>query len=384
MSKGRLNVLLILSILAFPLTQGLLSPFLNTISQVYHLDYQQTGFIFTFFYIGFMVSSLTIGYISDKFGVRVIIWGLLLNSIASAFIFASNSYIFFIASVILLGVSLGVEDILCASSLALINPQKSGFYVNISQFVACMGGIVIPLAAGYMVQNNINWKYAYIVSGILIFILFAFLYKEPFPRTASTMNINLKAVASLIRDKRVLILGVTFFCIFSIEGGLLGWLGVYMTKIYQVSDFLSGLSISLMYLAIGASRLIIAFLSHRVKHVNLIFASSLLSAVLLAVALLSGNFIMALVFFFLAMFSSAGIFTSTIILTNDLFPDYTGTMLSLTFSAGTVGAMIVPGLIGTIAQNVSLKAGISVLVYLYIIIMLLFAYLKFGKQKIDL
>ena len=32
MNKSRLNILLTLTILAFPLTQGLLSPFLNTIS----------------------------------------------------------------------------------------------------------------------------------------------------------------------------------------------------------------------------------------------------------------------------------------------------------------------------------------------------------------
>jgi len=79
-----------------------------------------------------------------------------------------------------------------------------------------------------------------------------------------------------------------------------------MTKIFHVSEFLSGLSISLMFLAIGISRLMVAFLSERVKHVNLIFVASISSAVMLAAALLSNNFILALVFFFLSMFASGG------------------------------------------------------------------------------
>ncbi len=367
--------------MAFPMTQGLLSPFLNTISQVYQLNYQQTGLIFTFFYVGFMASSLTIGYISDKFGIRVIIWGLLLNSVASFLIFTSHSFYFFITAIIILGVSLGVEDILAASSLSQINTQKKGFYINIMQVTGCVGGIIIPLVAGYMVQNGINWKYAYLASCILIFILFVFMFREPFPKTPSSADINFKVIASLVKDKQVIVLCLTFFCIFSIEGSLLGWLGVYMTKIYQVSDFLSGFSISLMFLAIGISRLIIAFLSDRLKHVNLIFISSILSAVLIAAALVSNHFIVALVFFFLAMFTSGGIFTTTIVLTNNLFPDYTGTLLSMTFSVGTIGAMIVPSLIGAIAQTTSLRAGMSVLVYLYVIIVILFAYLKYHIKK---
>lgn len=381
MSKRRLNVLLILSILTFPLTQGLISPFLNTIGQVYDLNYQQTGFIYTFFYIGFITTALTIGLISARFGIRVMIWGLLLNAVASLLIFASHSYFFFIAAVMILGASLGVEDILGATALTQINTEKNVFYINIMQFVACMGGIVVPILAGYMVQKGWNWKYAFLISSLLIFVLFVFFYKERFPEKKTAAPINFKIMASLLKDKRVFLLCLTFLCIFSIEGSLLGWLGVYMTKTFHVSDFLSGLSISLMFLAIGISRLIIAFLADKVRHVNLVITSSLVSAVLLAVAILSNQFIVALTFFFLAMFAEAGIFTTAIVLTNELFPDYTGPLLSLTFSAGTVGAIIVPGLIGTIAQAVSLKAGLSVLVYLFIVITISFLYMKYHNAK---
>ena len=333
--------------------------------------------------MGFMVSTLTIGYISDKFGIRVIIWGILLNSVASFLIFSNRSYAFFIAAVIILGISLGVVDIMSASSLSLINTEKKGFYINIMQFTACMGGIVVPLIGGYMVQNGTNWKYAYLASCVLMLLLFLLLYKEPFPKNAAPSDISFKIMVSLMKDKRVIILCLTFLCIFSIEGGLLGWLGVYMTKVYHVNDFLSGLSISMIYLAIGVSRLIIAFVSDRVKHVNLVFISSIASVGLFIVALFSTNFTIALIFFFLSMFASAGIFTTTIVLTNGLYPEYTGTLLSLTFSVGTIGAIVVPGLIGTIAQAFSLKAGLSVLVFLFLVIIVMFAYLKFSRQKME-
>lgn len=383
MNKTRLNILLILTILAFPLTQGLLSPFLNTISETYSLNYQQTGLIFTFFYFGFILSTLTIGFVSDKWGIRVIIWGILLCSTASFLIFANRSYLFFIAAVIILGISLGVVDIMSASSLALINTQKKGFYINIMQFTGCMGGIVVPLIGGIMVQEKISWKFGFLASSIMLFLLFILLFREPFPMKETQSDINFRILASLMKDRRVIILCLTFLCIFSIEGSLLGWLGVYMTKIHGVSDFLSGLSISLIFLAIGLSRLIIAFFSDRVKHVNLVLSSSIAGCCLFVAALLSPNFPLALVFFFFSMFASAGIFTTIVVMANSLYPQYAGAMLSLTFSVGTVGAIIVPGLIGTIAQAFQLKAGLSILVVLFIVIAVMFAYLKFSHQRME-
>ena len=381
MNKKRLNILLSLTILAFPLTQGLLAPFLNTISRVYGLNYQQTGYIFSFLYTGFMLSALTIGYLSDKFGVRLIIWGMLLNAFAAILIFLSPSYGFFVGAVVILGISLGVVDILAAASLAQINHEKKGFYINIMQVIASLGGIVAPLAAGYMVQQGIYWKYAFLGSGILIFVLFALLFCEPFPKSKEPSDINFMILKSLIRDKYVIVLCLTSLCIYSIEGGLLGWLGVYMTKYFQVSDFLSGFSISMMFIAMAASRLIIAFLSDRVKPANLIFASSLISAGFLAVALLSDHFIVALIFFFLTIFASAGIFTTTVVLANSLFPDYAGTLLSLTFSVGTLGVMVFPSLIGTIAQVASLKTGLFLTVLLFVVIALLFSYMFYSNRN---
>lgn len=375
MSKSRLNILIITSILAFPLTYGLLPPFLNIISKTYTLDYQQTGFIYTFFNIGFLISTLIIGYISDKFGIRIIIWGLLINCAASFIIFTSSSYYFFIAAILILGVSLGIEDVLSAASLSRLNPEKKGFFINIMQFAGCMGGIIVSTAAGLMAQNNINWKLAYMFSCLFIFVLFLFLFKEPFPDKNPSADISFKAAASMLKNMDVIMLCVTFFCIFSIEGGVIGWLGIYMIKIYNVSDLISGLSISLMYLAIGVSRLIIAFFSDRVKHINLIFISSILSTIFLILALISNDFVVSMMFFFLTMFTSAGIFTTTISFANTLFPMHTGTLLSVMFSIGTIGSIFMPGLIGAISQAATLKAGLSVLVYLFIVIAMIFTYL---------
>ncbi len=380
MSKKKLNVLLMLTILAFPLTQGLLSPFLNTISAVYGLNYQQTGFIFTFLYAGFLVSALTIGFLSDKFGVRLIIWGLLLNSVAAFLIFSSKSYFFFIAAVVVLGMSLGVIDILAAASLSEINTEKKGFYINIMQFVACVGGILVPLGAGFMVQNNLEWHYAFLISSVLIFILFAFLLREPFPKNREPSDINFKTLKTLVRNKWVVVLCLTSLCIYSVEGGFFGWLGVYVTKYFQVGDFWAGFTISLMYIGMAASRLIVAFVSDRVKPANFIWTSSLLSAIFLTVGLLSDNFIVTLIFFFLTIFSSAGIFTTTVVLTNSLFPEYSGTLLSLTFSVGTVGLMVIPSLIGTIAQGISLRIGMFLVVALLMIIVALFTYIFYSNR----
>lgn len=381
MSKKKLNVLLMLTISAFPLTQGLLSPFLNTISAVYRLNYQQTGFIFTFMYAGFLVSALTIGYLSDKFGVRLIIWGLLLNSVAAFLIFSSKSYFFFIAAVVVLGTSLGVIDILAAASLSEINTERKGFYINIMQFIACVGGILVPLGAGFMVQNNLDWHYAFLISSALIFILFAFLLREPFPKNREPSDINFKTLKTLIRNKWVVVLCLTSLCIYSVEGGFFGWLGVYITKYFGLGDFWAGFTISLMYIGMAASRLIVAFVSDRVKPANFIWTSSLLSAAFLTVGLLSNNYIVTLIFFFLMVFSSAGIFTTTVVLTNSLFPEYSGTLLSLTFSVGTVGLMVIPSLIGTIAQGISLRTGLFLLVVLLMTIVALFSYIFYSNRR---
>jgi len=110
-----------------------------------------------------------------------------------------------------MGISLGVVDIMSASSLSQINTQKKGFYINIMQFTGCMGGIAVPLIAGYIVQNNINWKNFYLVSAILIFILFVMLFREPFPKKETPSDINFKILWSLMKDRRVIILWSDFF-----------------------------------------------------------------------------------------------------------------------------------------------------------------------------
>jgi MFS transporter, FHS family, glucose/mannose:H+ symporter len=361
---SKLNILIILSIFTYPMTFGLLSPFLGVISQAFSLNYRQAGLIYTLFSTGYLVSALFIGTIADKHGIRVIIWGLLINAAASVLIFAVRSFALFLAAIVILGISLGIEDIMSATSLTRLNPERKGFYLNIMQFTGSMAGILLSIMAGLLVQNGISWRYAYVLAFTFAIVLFAFLRREPFPMNAPSSDLHPKAVAPLVPDMRLILLSLLFFCIFAIESGIFGWLGLYMTGRFHVSGFLSGFSISLLYLAMGFGRLLVAFISDRVRHTRLILCSSAVSAIFIVFALAAGNAVISLSLFVLTMFASASLFTTAISFAGSLFPERTGTVLSVLFSSGTIGSILVPGLIGSIAQAASLKTGLSVLVYL--------------------
>lgn len=366
----RLNVLIILSIFTYPMTFGLLSPFLGVISRTFSLDYRQAGLIFTFFSTGYLVSALCIGAITDKHGIRTIIWGLLINAAAALMIFAVRSFALFLAAMVILGVSLGIEDILSATSLTQLNPEKKGFYLNIMQFAGCMAGILLSIMAGVLVQNGISWRFAYVLSFAFAIILFVFLRRESFPPNPFPPDPARKASAPLVPDMRIILLCLLFFSIFAIESGIFGWLGLYMTGRFHVSGFLSGLSISLLYLAMGFGRLLAAFISDRVRHTRLILCSGAVSTVFLVSALAADNAVVSLTFFVLTMFASASLFTTAISFAGTLYPERTGAVLSVLFSTGTMGSILMPGLIGTIAQAAGLKTGLSVLIYLCVVVII--------------
>lgn len=337
------------------LSIGALLPFVR---DARGLDYALCGLIVSLHSVGNLFSSFMSGTLPVFIGRKKTI--LLFNAFFAIsylmIIFAKSDWLIALAF-FLTGLARGATS---NSGNAVINnlaPGKAGI-LNGLHAMFSIGAFLFPiLLMGLTRSNTDGWLYAcgfMVIMGVISWILY---YRIP------VENERLKKQESdgnfgFFREPFFYLCTLTLFFYLCAEQGVIGWMITYFQDTGLLSASLAQVTASILWIMILAGRLTTAWLSAKVKKEHLLLAMGI-GIVLFFLLLLQAKSTPLIVFGIMGFgYSMAGIYPTTLSfagLTIQKYPIGWSFMLTI----ASVGSIIMPTIIGKIAESAGIFYGMS-------------------------
>ena len=269
-----------------------------------------------------------------------------------------SSHIELMVSLYLMGLGLGLTDVSMNAVAVETEKQKGRVIMSACHGFFSVGGMFGAfMAAGFITFNVALWVQSVIIS-ILLFVLLLIVKKH-----LVETHEKVESKGFQLPQKRVLILAVICFCIFMSEGGITDWSTIYLRDTLIASGQLSGFGFAgfSLLMAIGRFNGDNWILKFGAK--KLVVAGAFLAIAGLGLTIVKDVYLAIL------GFSLAGFGYSVIVPTMfsasarvDGVPPNQG--IASVASAGYVGLLVGPVLIGFIAEGYGLANGFFFLLLL--------------------
>jgi len=308
---------------------------------------------------GFFVAVLLTGIYSDRRGKLP---SLLAGSIAMAFglcLFAmSHSFNTALLAVLIVGVGGGCVE---GTSTALLADLYSGSdrtsMMNLSQAFFGIGAVAGPMAVGYLLKTNVDWRLAYygaaalsILNAILAFGTFSLRMETPVQTHDS--NCHVKGIFS-----NPLILWLTLGMLFYVgaESGPASWLAAYFKHDLHAAGWMAANSLAFFWGGILFGRVLGALVSRVMSDSCLLRWSIILAAVSQAALLLMHSPIHGLVACATLGICLGPIFPTITSLAGAKYPEQSGTVIGLAIAGASLGGVIFTPTIGWLASSIGMR-----------------------------
>ncbi len=202
---------------------------------------------------------------------------------------------------------------------------------------------------------------------------------------------NIKNTSTISKDKRSHIFGFfkeplfyictgTLFFYLCAEQGVIGWMITYFTDTGLLPANLAQSTASILWVMILCGRLSTAYASTKVKKENLLPAMGFGIVFFFIVLILSKSTTPIVVGIMGFGFSMAGIYATTLSFAGELIKKYS-LAWSFILTTASFGSILMPSIIGVIAENTNMATGMAtVAIALFIDMILIFALVRFIKK----
>jgi len=158
-----------------------------------------------------------------------------------------------------------------------------------------------------------------------------------------------------------LILCSLTFLYVGFANGLSVWIPSYMSERFAVSPVQASVPVSGLWIGIIGGRVVSSFLSRRFEGTKLLLLSNVVAAIVVLVAFTVDNYLSLTVGLLVAGLFVGSTNPMAYALLNERFPEHRASASSALTFAGTLGLMIVPWLVGMVAERAGFWLGLLVL-----------------------
>lgn len=359
---------------------GAILPYMK---ETYNLNYQLTGLLISAHSVGNLISSFIGGILPVYIGRKKSILFLCSSGIFAFILMTltSNPFFLFLAF-FLTGLNRGAVS---NFNNTIINDIATGkaWALNLLHSVFAIGAFVSPFIALFFTKDNPNgWIYAALTWAIFCFTEFVVFgrMKIPgnYPVPAESSKINL---GFLKNQYYLTACGILFFYLCA-EQAINGWLVTYFKESGIMSgNFAQGMA-SLLWIVILIGRLVSAYLSSRIKKSKLLVINAS-GYLIFFILLLSSRSITPVVIGVVGVgFCMAGLYPTTVAGIGTILKAYP-LALSFILTFAGLGAIIMPALIGAVADSVGIIGGMSIVIIAVAITLLFILYNAFIHRNTE-
>lgn len=331
-------------------------PLLPELSLLNQVELSRMGQIFTFYFLGSLISQILSGPLSDRFGEKPLLLAatlLLMGSVAAL----PFSHTFPLSLLLFSLTGLGGGAIVLATNvlIARVYADRSVSALNLLNLFFGVGAFLSPALVGLIAgQTGHGRQILWLVSALLALQVGLFLWLRIPPADRVSQTAVPTGLRFLLRSRLIWLLAFLLMLYVGVENGFGGWITVYMQRTANLPYEQAALSASAFWLALTAGRLVTVGLGMRLSAVRILALSlggALAGSLLMVLGI--GNLTISTAGILLTGFSFASIFPSTVSLSSASFPEQAGRAMSVINGMASIGAMALPWLQGVLLNTVS-------------------------------
>jgi fucose permease len=348
--------------LIFGIVMALLGSILPLLSQRTQFDMAAAGGLFLVMNFCMLASMLSLGPLTDKFGKRpALVAGTLLVGAALFLLGGAGSYRDLLVCVLLLGAGGGAlnggTNVLIADLHS--EPQRKAAALNLLGIFFGFGAMLLPFFVGAVVAKLTLNTILYLTAGLAVAPAVLFLTLA-FPRPKQQQGFRLSEAARVIGNPIVLLLGFTLFFQSGNEFIVGGYTSLYLTGEMKLSFSHASYLLAGYWASIMVGRIVSSKLLSRVSSYTLVLLSAIGSAVGVGLLLLAPGAMTAVIAVVVIGFSFASIFPTTLGVAGGKCEAYSGTAFGILFAIALTGGMILPWVVGQVANAYGLRVGLAI------------------------
>lgn len=354
-----LNGMLALSI-------GSLLPFIR---ESKGLNYAFAGMIVSLHSVGNLLSSFASGTLAVFLGRKKSI--LLFNAcyaLSYVLIIWGNSNALLALAFLMTGLARGASSNFGNYTVNSLAPGRAGF-LNALHAMFSIGAFTFPILLTVITRTNADgWLYAcyfLIAMGALSWLLY---FSIPISENADGKSVEKKKESNFGFFKEPLFYLCTFTLFFYLcaEQGVIGWMITYFVDTGLLSSSLSQLMASVLWIMILAGRLTAAGVSGKVKKEKLLVIMGIGFVCFFFWLLLSRSTVLIIIGIMGFGYSMAGIYPTTVSFCGGLIQKYS-LAWSFILTTASLGSILMPMIIGRIAESVGIAYGMSSIVVVVLV-----------------
>lgn len=361
------------------LSIGSLLPFIR---DARGLNYAFAGMLVSLHSVGNLVSGFTAGALPALIGRKKTI--LLFNAcyaLSYLLILFGHAPVFLVAAFLMTGLARGASSNFGNYVINNLAPGKASF-LNGLHAMFSIGAFLFPIFLTLLTRSDAaNWVhgcYFLVAMGILSWILY-FLIPVDEVKQASKKEKE-GGNYGFFREPLFYLCTFTLFFYLCAEQGVIGWLITYFVDTGLMSDALSQLMASVLWVMMLAGRLTTAWASERVRKEKLLRIMGFGIVIFFFWLLVSRSTPLIVIGIMGFGYSMAGIYPTTVSFCGTLIQKYTMAW-SFILTMASMGSILMPSVIGRIAESAGIAYGMSSIVVVVLIDLALIIALSRYIQK---
>ncbi|NLV92539.1 MAG: MFS transporter [Firmicutes bacterium] len=352
-----------------------LGPLIPFFVRDFSLTPSAVAVIFTARGLGYLVSVIAGGLITDLYGRKVVV-------VSGGFFIAATLFLsiwvpswnWILVLATITGVGQGLIDGVANVIMTDMHRKNPGRALNFLHVWYGVGAFVGPLMAGWVLNSGGSWSQVFGIVGVAALGLVAIFLPFPYPREyylgaepdpseesgqgQSQASLQ-QALLQFINHPTFLLVASIMFLHNGISGTVSGWANSYLGEIFAFSTMEASLTVSMFSAGILVGRLLMGVMVEQLGYGRTLLFGSLGSFVSILVAVLAPTGWLSAVGFTSTGFFLASIFPTGLAVAGTLFPGNMGAVSGLLVGAGALGSMLVPGLIGVLVDLIGMRPAMA-------------------------
>jgi fucose permease len=311
-------------------------------------------------FLGLLVGSFVSGPVVDAIGQRAsLAWSAVFVAACFPVLIAASTMIAAATALAAIGLaSAGINTASNTLSSDLFPHERARRMNGIAIAVGC-GGLAMPAVTAFAAAF-VTWRGVVGGAAALALVVAAVCTRVPMPQAAAHAPDTLAALRVLIRRRGFAWFGVLIMLAAANEASYAGWIASYLTA----SGFPAVTATTLLathWLGMIAGRALFAGRVDRAKRSAVIRAALAGAAVALVFVASHLTAVLALSPFAVGV-AIAIVMPTSMAFAGDRYPGNPGTLFGTLLTLAQAGAIALPALIGVVAQEAGVRAGMSLLV----------------------
>jgi len=241
---------------------------------------------------GIALAGLFLGHLADRYGRKsTIVIGLTLFAASSVLFLAGQSFYFFCGLMALSGVAIGVFK---TAALALIGDISSSTsehtsIMNTVEGFFGIGSIIGPAILAQLLRRHVPWQWLYAIAGGMCVLLILTALRVRYPsRTAPPEETNVKGLASVMKNRFVLLFSLGAFLYVAVESAVYVWMPTLVRGYRGEAEWLALYGVSVFFFLRAGGRFLGAWMLRRLNWSTVLSISSGAIFVCFMVTMLGG------------------------------------------------------------------------------------------------